>query len=87
MLGSVSGKQMVETSVLADEHNQVFDRSVGPHAMGGVILISPIVGGSQTAGHHGTKYDTHGRPARPAISIQNSWRHVFLPCVEHNGGN
>jgi hypothetical protein len=78
---------MVETSVLADEHNQVFDRRVRLHAMCGVTLISPFVGGSQTAGHHGTKYGTRGRPAQPAISIQNSWRHAFLPCVEHNGGN
>jgi hypothetical protein len=86
MLGFVSGIDMVESSVFADEHNQVFDRRVRLHAMG-VVLIGPIVGGSQTAGHHGTEYGSHGRPARPAIAIHNSWRHAFLPCVEHSGGN
>jgi hypothetical protein len=69
VLGPVSGKDVVEGVVLADQYDQVFDRRVCLHV---IILISPIIGGSQTASHHGTKYSTHGRSALPAISNQNS---------------
>jgi hypothetical protein len=48
----LQGEDIVEGVVLADQYDQVFDRSVRPYAMCCVILISLRVRSSQTAGHH-----------------------------------
>jgi len=45
----VGGKDVVEGSVLADKYDYMLDRSIGLHAVGGIVFIILTISRRQSA--------------------------------------